>query len=40
MPLYRVSVWTIIEADSPEEARKDFVSYLDENSIDVVEEPE
>lgn len=35
MPNYRVSYWTIIEADSEEEARELFGKNIDENSADV-----
>ena len=37
MKRYRVSYWTIVEADSEEEAKEGFSENIDENSIDVEE---
>ena len=40
MPKYRVGYWTIIEAENQEEAKDYFLKNIDENSIDIEEEPE
>lgn len=37
MKKYKVSYWTIIEADSKEEAVETFIRDIDENSVDVEE---
>ena len=35
MPNYKVSDWTIIEAENEEEAKELFIQDIDEKSIDV-----
>jgi hypothetical protein len=34
---YKVSYWTIVEADNEEEAKEGFAENIDDNSIDVEE---